>query len=279
LGKVKIACAQIDVRLGDSGYNRDTIIGKIRAAAAMSASLVVFPECALQGFCYNSLDEAARDAESREGPSAEKIADVCRQEGVHAVYGYIEESGGKYYNAAMLIGPGGPIANYRKVHVPFAGVERFLTPGDQHFHVHDLPFGKVGISICYDINFPEPARVLKLLGAELIILPVNWPTGDRTADCVVNVRANENHVNFAAADRVGAERGWRFIGRSKVVDFNGETVAEASATDEELLLAEIDMEQASRNRIINIPGEYETDRIGDRRPEFYSAIAELVQKT
>jgi predicted amidohydrolase len=279
MGKVRIAGAQIDVRLGEAGYNRDTIIGKVRAAAARSADLVVFPECALQGFCFNSLAEAAIAAESREGPSAEKISEACRQEGVHAVYGYIEEADGKYYNSAMLVGPSCPVANYRKVHVPFAGVERFLTPGDQPFRVHDLPFGKAGICICYDINFPEPARVLKLLGAELIILPVNWPTGDRTADYVVSVRANENHVNFVAVDRVGAERGWRFIGRSKVVDFNGETVAEASATDEELLIAEIDMEQASRNRIINVPGEYETDRIRDRRPEFYSAITRPEQKS
>lgn len=275
MGKVTIAGAQIDVRLGDVDYNREAIIGQIRAAAAASAALVVFPECALCGFCHNSLDEAALAAESREGPSAEKIAEACRLEGVYAVYGYIEEAGGKYYNAAMLIGPGGPVAHYRKVHLPFAGVERFLTPGDHPFQVHELPFGKVGIGICYDVNFPEASRVLKLLGAELIILPVNWPAGDRTAEYVVNVRANENHVNFIAADRVGAERGWQFIGRSKIVDFNGDTVAEASATDEELLTGEIDMEKASQNRIVNVPGEYETDRIGDRRPEFYSAITRV----
>ena len=279
MGKVTIACAQIGLRLGDAGYNRDAMIGKIRAAAAASAALVVFPECALTGFCHASLEEAALGAESREGPSAERIAEACRREGVHAVYGYIEEAGGKYYNAAMLIGPGGPVAHYRKVHLPFAGVERFLTPGDQPFQVHDLPFGTVGIGICYDVNFPETFRVLKLLGAELIILPVNWPDGDRTADYVVNVRANENHVNIIAADRVGAERGWRFIGRSKVVDFDGDTVAEASATGEELLTAEVDMEKASQNRIVNIPGEYETDRIGDRRPEFYSAITRRAEKS
>lgn len=279
MGKVKIAGAQIDVRLGDAGYNVNNIVENIRAAATRSAALVVFPECALQGFCFNSLDEAAAVAESRDGPSAERISEVCSQEGVYCVYGYLEESGGRYYNSAMLIGPGGSVANYRKVHVPFAGVERFLIPGDQPFQVTDLPFGRVGICICYDINFPEPARVLKLLGAELIILPVNWPAGDRTAECVVNVRANENHVNFIAVDRVGTERGWRFVGRSRVVDFNGDTIAEASATDEELLIAEVDTDQASRNRIINVPGEYETDRIGDRRPEFYSPITTIARKT
>src|SRR5262249_47765477 len=91
--KVKIAGAQIDVRLGDVSHNRDTIIGRIREAANMSAALVVFPECALQGFCFNSLDETAAVAESREGLSAQKISEVCGQEVIHAVYGYIEESG------------------------------------------------------------------------------------------------------------------------------------------------------------------------------------------
>jgi len=272
VAKVKVACAQIDVRLGDAGHNRDSIIGNIRAAAAASVVLVVFPECALTGFCHSSLDEAALSAESQEGPSAEMISEACRREGIHAIYGYIEESAGRYYNSAMLIGPRGPVANYRKVHLPFAGVERFLTPGDQPFRVHDLPFGKVGMGICYDINFPESARVLKLLGAELIAALVNWPAGDRTADHVASVRANENHCNFLAADRVGIERGWHFIGRSKIVDFNGQIVTEASSTDEQLLIGEVDMEQASRNRTINVPGEYETDRIGDRRPDFYSAI-------
>src|ERR1700687_4552563 len=83
MGKVTIACAQIDVRLGDASYNRDTIITKLRAAAA-SAALVVFPECALTGFCHASLDEAARRAESREGASGEQISEACRRQGVHA---------------------------------------------------------------------------------------------------------------------------------------------------------------------------------------------------
>src|SRR5262249_41236385 len=207
--KVKIAGAQIDVRLGDVSHNRDTIIGKIREAATMSAALVVFPECALQGFCFNSLEEAAAVAESREGPSAEQISEVCRQEGVHAVYGYIEESGGYYYNSAILIGPAGTVANYRKVHVPFAGVERFLTPGDQHFQVHDLPFGKVGINICYDTNFPEPARVLKLLGAELIILPATVPRSVWSTFAQTKITVTSSLLTGSARSADGVSSGAR----------------------------------------------------------------------
>jgi predicted amidohydrolase len=114
---------------------------------------------------------------------------------------------------------------------------------------------------------------LKLLGAELIVLPTNWPTGAwRTAEFIINARACENHVNFAAVNRVGVERGWQFIGRSKVVDVNGDTVAEASPDREEILFAEVDLQEANKNKIVNVAGAYEIDRLADRRPEFYSAI-------
>jgi predicted amidohydrolase len=91
---------------------------------------------------------------------------------------------------------------------------------------------------------------------------------------VANTRALENHVFFAATDRVGTERGWKFIGRSKIVDCNGDTVAEAGMEDEELLIAPIAFKQANHNRIVNVPGAYEVDRAKDRRPGHYSLISE-----
>jgi predicted amidohydrolase len=273
MATTKIACAQLDVLIGDTSGNRTKILDQIKRAAAESAELVIFPECAITGYCYDSLPEAVPTAEPADGPSAEAIGAACRQGNIHVVYGYIERDGDKYYNAARLIGPGGPIGNYRKVHLPFLGVDRFLTPGDRQFEVYDLPFGRVGINICYDASFPESARALKLLGADLVILPTNWPPGARrTAEFLVNARANENHVNFVAVDRVGIERGWQFIGRSKVIDFNGDTVAEAGAEAEEILMAELDVRGASNNKVINVPGKYEMDRIADRRPEFYGVI-------
>ena len=114
---------------------------------------------------------------------------------------------------------------------------------------------------------------MKLLGAELIILPTNWPTGAwRTAEFIINARACENHVNFAAANRVGVERGWQFIGRSKVVNYNGDTLGEASRENEEILFAEVDLAEANKNKIVNVAGSYEIDRLADRRPEFYRIV-------
>jgi predicted amidohydrolase len=136
------------------------------------------------------------------------------------------------------------------------------------------------MNICYDINFPEAPRALKLLGAELFVLPTNWPEGAwRTPKFMLNARAQENHINLVAVNRVGIERVWRFIGQSKIVDCNGDIIVEASADKEEILFAEIDIQAANQNKIVNVAGAYEMDRIADRRPEFYAPVAQTAEGT
>jgi predicted amidohydrolase len=278
MSKTKIACAQIDCALGDTKTNLTKITSSLRAAAERDVKLVLFPECALTGYAFESLQEAMPIAEKIDGPSAQAIAEVCRQTNLYTAVGFIEADAGKFYNAAMLVGPEGVVGGYRKVHLPFIGLDRFVTPGDRPFRVFDLPFGKVGLNICYDISLPESARVLKLLGAELIALITNWPTAAwRSPEFVVNTRALENHVFYAAVDRVGTERGWQFIGRSKVVDCNGDTLAEASTESEELLVVEVELPEANKNRVVNVANAYEFDRVKDRRPEFYEPITEAIE--
>ena len=273
MSKTNVACVQMDCTLGDTRANRRKIIERIRTAAAQDVRLAVFPECALTGYCFDLLEEAVPFAESLDGPSAQAIAEACRETGVHAAVGFIEACEDKFYNAAMLVGPEGVVGGYRKAHLPFIGIDRFLTPGDRQFQVFELPFGKVGVNICYDISFPEAARVLKLQGAELIVLLTNWPPGAwRSPEFVVNTRALENHVFYAAVDRVGAERGWQFIGRSKVVDCNGDTLAEASAETEEMLVVALELPEANNNHMVNVAGAYELDRLADRRPDLYGLI-------
>jgi predicted amidohydrolase len=265
----------MDCEIGNLKANLQKVIARVREAAEREARLVIFPECALTGYCFESLEEAAQFAEPLDGPSAQAIVSVCREADTYAVVGFIERGDGKCYNSAMLVGPQGVVGGYRKVHLPFLGVDRFLTPGDRPFHVFDLPFGKIGINICYDASFPEASRVLKLLGAELIVLPTNWPPGAwRTPEFVLNTRAQENHLFFAAANRVGLERGWEFIGRSKVVDCLGDTVTEAGREQEEILFAELELQEANNNHIVNVAGAYEIDRLADRRPEFYNPLSE-----
>jgi predicted amidohydrolase len=167
------------------------------------------------------------------------------------------------------------VATYRKVHLPFLGVDRFTTPGDQPFAVHETAGMRIGMNICYDGGFPEPARVLTLLGADLVVLPTNWPPGaECMAGCVVNARAMENNIFYAACDRVGQERSFNFIGQSKICDPSGRVLAEAMHDREAILYAEIDVAVARQKKIVRRAKQHEIDRIRDRRPEFYGPIVE-----
>jgi predicted amidohydrolase len=273
-----IAAVQTDVRLGDRAHNLATVRAKLRTAAGRGAKLVVFPECALPGYCFTSRDEALAAAEPLPGPATAALADDCRALGVWAVVGLLERDGDKLYNAAALVGPGGSAAGYRKAHLPCLGVDRFTDRGDRPFAVHDLGGLRVGLTICYDSSFPEPSRVLALAGADLIVLPTNWPPeAERTARLLVPARALENRVYYAAVNRVGEERGFRFIGLSRIADVTGDLLAASESADETILYAEIDPERARRKRIVNIPGEYEVDRVHDRRPELYRPITDPVR--
>ena len=267
-----VACVQIDCTLGDAEANLAAILEGLIAAAQRGARLVVFPECVLSGYCFRSKAEALEAAQPLPGPASDSLAAACRRLGVFAVVGLLERAGESLFNSCMLLGPDGLIATYRKLHLPFLGVDRFVTPGDRPFAVHDLGGLRVGMNICYDGTFPESARVLALLGADLIVLPTNWPTGALGTIKLTEARALENHVYYAAVNRIGEERGFRFVGRSRIVGPDGEVMTSAPADNAEILLAEIDPGVARAKRVVKIPGEHEIDRIHDRRPEMYAPL-------
>jgi predicted amidohydrolase len=270
-----IAGVQIDCRFADPLHNLFAIRSKLREAARCGARLVIFPECALPGYCFGSKVEAWEVAEPLPGPSTETLAADCRELGVWAVVGLLErdEASKKLYNAAALVGPDGLVGTYRKAHLPCLGVDRFTDPGDRPFAVHDVGGLKVGMTICYDASFPEASRALMLEGADLIVLPTNWPPeAERTARILIQARAMENRVYYAAVNRVGTERGFRFIGLSRIADVSGDLLAASESAEETILYAEIDPARARQKKIVNIPGEYEVDRVKDRRPELYGPV-------
>jgi predicted amidohydrolase len=129
--------------------------------------------------------------------------------------------------------------------------------------------------ICYDSSFPESARCLSLLGADLIVLPTNWPPGaECIAESTIPCRALENGVYFVAVNRVGAEGGFPFIGQSQICDPSGRLLHRCDDTSEEIFYAEIDPERARRKHVIRVPGEHEIHRFADRRPDMYGPIVE-----
>jgi 5-aminopentanamidase len=267
----KVAGVQMDCRLGETAANLAVLRRRLREAAGRGARLIVFPECALTGYGFRSKDEAGAHAEPLPGPASAAVAADCRELGVWTAFGLLERDGDRLFNACALVGPAGFVATYRKVHLPFMGVDRFATPGDRPFAVHDLGGLRVGMNICYDGSFPESARVLALLGADLIVLPTNWPTGARAACHLPEARALENNVYYLAVNRAGEERGFHFVGRSRLIDHRGEVLA-AAGEGEEVIFGEIDPKQAQKKRVVVIPGEHEVDRVGDRRPEMYGPL-------
>jgi predicted amidohydrolase len=278
---MKIAAAQIDIALAEPDRNLARFEDIVAETARQEARLTVFPECALPGYCFESLDEARPHAQTIPGPATERLAEACRRLDVFVVFGLLEreESGPQLYNACALVGPQGVIGSYRKVHLPFLGIDRFTTPGGR-FNVHETGGVRIGMHICYDGAFPEAGRVMALAGADLLVLPTNWPPGSEcTSQHVINARAMENNVYFAAVNRVGTERGFRFIGGSKICDPSGDELAAAPHADEAILYAEIDPARARRKHIIRVRGKHEINRFADRRPETYGRIVEPVSST
>jgi len=273
--KVKIAAVQMDPKIMGNRDNLDKVLLETRTAASNGADLIVFPECALTGYVFASREEAIPFMETIPGPSIDELATCCQELGVHIIAGLLERDGDRCFNTAVLIGPRGLVGKYRKNHLPLLGIDRFIDPGDKPFQVYKTPIGNIGIHICYDCNFPESARVMTLLGADILALPTNWPEGrGKIAKYVINTRAYENKVHLVAADRIGRERGVRFIGLSKIVDAWGDILAKGSSDNEEIIYAEVSLAEARQKRIIFKAGEFELDFINHRRPELYGEITE-----
>ncbi|MBN1856715.1 MAG: carbon-nitrogen hydrolase family protein [Dehalococcoidia bacterium] len=277
----RIAAAQIDSRLGRVDTNLAKILARTADAGANGADLVVFPECALTGYQFGSREEALKAAQSVPGPATDALSSVCAELGTHAIFGMLELQGANLYNTAVLIGPDGFAFKYHKNHIPFQGVDRYVDRGDLPFQLCDAGDLHIGLQICYDIFFPESSRVHSLLGADIITLPTNFATMGvvERAGFIINTRAIENKVYVLCCNRVGEERGYPFCGRSKIVDPMGVTMAEASTDCEEIIYADIDPGNARTKRITHSAGEWEIDRMADRRPELYGIITQPTQKS
>ncbi len=271
-----VAVAQLDPALGEPERNLEVCLGRLDEAAAAGAKLLVLPECAIPGYVFDSLEEGLSFAEEVPGPSVEALERECARLGMHAVCGMLERDGDRLRNAAVLVGPDGLIGTYWKTHLPFLGVDRFVTPGDE-FHVWDTPLGRIGVEICYDLRFPEVTRTLALAGADIVAHPTNFPVAARVQTEVITLaRAAENRIYLLTANRVGKERSGEFCGRSQIVDPYGVRLAEADPVEEVLLVAEIDLAKA-RDKDYVIPGEYELYLFGHRRPELYGALVQEFQ--
>jgi predicted amidohydrolase len=270
---LRVAACQIDPKIGEVEANLERIGGAVVDAVAAGAGLAVLPEAAVTGYAFASLEEALPVARRATVMAEDRIASLAETHRVTIVCGTLESSGDEVYNVALVALPDGRRYRYRKMHLPFLGIDRFATPGPDAPPVVEVDGLRFGVLICYDLRFPEAARICALEGADLIVLPTNWPVGvDFHPEIFAPARAAENHCYLLACDRVGTERGTTFIGRSLLVDYDGRQLAIASDTEEELLLGEIDPEAARATHVRRRPGEHEWDTIADRRPGLYERL-------
>jgi predicted amidohydrolase len=286
-----IAAVQSDVTFADPDANVQRVLEWMHRAAGRRArpttrpaELVVFPECMLTGYTYDSRQHAFQVALKIDDPRFERLALAARQLKQWITIGFLEREGNRLFNSAALVGPDGVAGCYRKIHLPHLGVDRFVDRGDRPYQASRIspPQGpplRVGLAICYDASFPEPIRVLGLVGTDVIALGTNWPVeATHTAAIVPRARSMENHLYFVAANRVGRENEFEFCGRSSICGPDGTVLASSDDATETLLTAHIDPAVAQNKRIERTPGKHMIDRFADRRPEFYGPITDAPRR-
>ncbi|RYG30030.1 carbon-nitrogen hydrolase family protein [bacterium] len=268
---VVLSLVQTDVAFGDPGENVSRALAFLRRLKSEGSDLVVFPEAYVTGYAVD--DEAGAAGIAISAEDLTPLKEACDELDILCVVGFAErDAEGAIRNSAALFEPGVAPRVYRKTHLPYLGLDRFVTPGDE-LPVYDTRLGRIGILICFDLRPPEATRTLALSGADILLLPTNWPEGaEVSADSLAPARANENKIFVATCNRVGEENGFRFIGRSGIYDVSGRPLAKAG-DEETVLTAEIDLSNARQKRTVLIPGRYETEVFASRRPELYGSVA------
>jgi (R)-amidase len=230
---------------GDVAANLNQALVLI-AQCAGQVDLVVFSETYIPGF--PTPQNVARLAEPLDGPSLSALRDAARQAGVSVAIGLAERDGERFYNTAVLIDhEGGLLLKYRKTHLYESDLGVF-KPGAE-FPVCRWNGIRVGLLICFDIEFPETARMLANKGAEIILVldGMMKPHG-HVHRRVVPVRALENQVYVLMANRVGAGDRYTFSGESQVADPFGRMLAIASTERPQALTVTLDMDAVDRAR-------------------------------
>jgi len=247
------------------GKVQENVQAALELMESMPADLYVLPELFNAGYNFIEILEVERVAEQADGPTFQALLAFAQKRICYIAYGFAEKAD-HLYNSAALVGPSGLVGLYRKVHL-FDRENLFFQPGNLGFPVFDLPFGRIGMMICFDWIYPEAARTLAIKGAQLIVHPSNLVL-PYCPDAMVT-RCLENRVFAATADRVGREnRGsfdLQFIGTSEIVSPRGEILARLDKDNPGIVAVNVDLRRSDKKKI----NDY-NDLIVDRKPEQYS---------
>lgn len=262
---MKIAGVQFKPFFSETEKNLEMMFSYCRN---VDSDLIIFPELATSGYFFTDRNELIKFSQSFPGPISERFQEISKELNKIIIYGFPELFDGKIYNSIAAVFPDDNYNKvYRKSHL-FYKEHLCFTKGDSGFFVINYPHFdiNIGMMICYDWRFPEAARTLALLGADLIVCPSNLVTS--IWHKVMPARAIENKVYFAVVNRIGRESNENeelfFNGESAIYGYNGERLAIAGVEDEKVIVAEIFPEK-TRNKSFN---EF-NDILKDRRPELY----------
>ncbi len=279
-----MACRGSLQRVPRLGYNPHMRIGIVQSSptfgeiesniqacfelmSSQSANLWVLPELFATGYQFRDPEETRGLAEQVPGGlTTQALVDHAQAHDCHIVAGLPEIDGTRVYNAAVLVGPKGFLAAYRKVHLFYQETLNF-APGDRPFPVIDVEGTRIGMMICFDHLFPESARSLAMQGADVIAHPANLVLPDM-AQRTMRTRAVENGVYTATANRIGTEtrteESLTYTGQSQIVTPDGSVLVSLSPDRAEVGVADIDPKRA-RDKSVTIYN----DKLGDRRPDLY----------
>ena len=264
------AALQFEPRLGAKGENLARLCGLVDEAAEAGARVIVMPEMAVTGYCWRDRAEIAPLVETVPGPTTDLFVEIARRHGCYIVVGLAERDSmtDLYYNTAALVGPDGLVCAYRKSH-PFIAEPRWAAESVNRPPVVATPYGRLGLFICMDADYMEPARLLGVAGCDVVLFPTCW-LDEKAPSAAWMARAYENGMYLVAADRFGCERGVQFSGGSCVLDPDGAVVAMRD-TGEGIVYGGVDLSR-TRPRPFS-PGEPD-DKLADRRPAAYAALAQ-----
>ena len=256
---------------------------KIEKAALKGAQIVCLQELYRTRYFPQQENQSVHElAESIPGESTNLFSELAKKHKIVIIAPLFEkDQNDKFYNTAAVIGSDGKIlGKYRKVHIPYDPYfyeKDYFAAGDSDYQVYETEFARVGVLICYDQWFPEPARINALKGAEIIFYPtaIGYVKGHTSEDgdwhdawkTVQRAHAIANGIHVAAVNRVGEEGELEFWGGSFVCDSFGKVIAEASTTKEEVLIVTVDL---GKNKKIQEGWGF----LRNRRPDTYKPLTE-----
>jgi predicted amidohydrolase len=268
---MRIAIYQGPAEAGSIARNLDLLKARAMEAAGRGARLMICPEMFLSGYNIGP-EQASRLAEPANGLALTRVAALARGSGIALLLGYPERGeDNAIYNAVRLIGRDGrSLANYRKCHL-FGDLDRdMFRAGESPPAVIELDGIRVGLLICYDVEFPESVRLLALAGADLVAVPTAlMDSFEVVVRTIVPARAVENQVFLAYANRCGREGDLRYCGLSCVVGPDGADLVRAGR-GEELVFADLDLDRLRAARTLS-------PYLRDRRPELYAPLADAAR--